>query len=40
VEFSAFVLIAFGFLAIVCVICTIILYPGLRDVIKELKKDS
>jgi len=39
-EFSTFALIVFGFLAIVCVVCTIILYPGLRDIVKEFKKDS
>jgi len=38
-EFSTFALIIFGILSIVVIICTIILYPELRDVVKELKRD-
>lgn len=39
-EISTYAIIVFGILAIVIVICTIILYPELRDVVKEFKKDS
>jgi hypothetical protein len=39
-DFSTYALIFFGILALINVICTIILYPGLRDVVKEFKRDS
>jgi hypothetical protein len=38
-EFSTLAIIIFGFLAIVIIACTIILYPELREVVKEFKKD-
>jgi len=39
-EISTVAIIIFGILAIVIVICTIILFPELRDVVKEFRKDS
>lgn len=38
-EFSTFALVSFGVLTIVNIICAIILYPELRDVVKELKSE-
>jgi hypothetical protein len=38
-EFSTFALIAFGILTIVNIICAVILYPELRNVVKEERKD-
>ena len=38
-EFSTLAMIVFGLLAIVIIVCTIILYPELRDVVKEFKRD-
>jgi hypothetical protein len=38
-EFSTFALIAFGILTIVNIICTVVLYPELRNVVKEDDKD-
>ena len=38
-EFSTLAMIVFGFCAIVMVVCTIILYPELREVVKEFKRD-
>ena len=39
-DFSTYALIIFSILAVAVIICTIILYPQLRDVVKELKKNS
>jgi hypothetical protein len=39
-EFSTLALIIFGILAVVNIVCTIILYPGLKEIAKELKEDS
>jgi hypothetical protein len=39
-ELSTLILIFFGFLTIVSIICTIVLYPGLREMIDELHPDS
>jgi len=36
---STYKLIIFGILTLVNVLCTIKLYPGLKELIKELKKD-
>ena len=38
-EFSTFALIAFGILTIVNIICAIVLYPELRNVVKEDDND-
>lgn len=38
-EFSIIALVIYGILSIVCVVCTIVLLPELRDVVKALKKD-
>ena len=38
-EFSTLAIIVFGICAIIMIVCTIILYPELRDVVKELKRD-
>jgi len=38
-EFSTFALIVFGILTIVNIICAVVLYPELRQVVKELKRD-
>jgi Na+/alanine symporter len=38
-EFSTFALIAFGVLTIVNIICAIVLYPELREVVKEFKRE-
>ena len=39
-EFSTFALVIFGFLAMVCIVCTIVLYPQLKSFVEELKKDA
>ena len=39
-EFSTFALIVFSVLAMIAIICTVILYPELREIIKVLKRDS
>jgi hypothetical protein len=39
-ELSTLALFVFGILTIVSIICTIILYPGLRDLVDDLNKDS
>jgi len=36
---NTFIIIVFTLLTIVNVICTIILYPGLRELVKELKQN-
>lgn len=38
-EFSTYALVIFGVLSAVNVVCTIVLYPGLKEVFKEIKKD-
>jgi len=38
-EFSTFALVAFGVLTIINIICAIILYPELRDVVREFKRE-
>lgn len=37
-ETSILAIIFFGVLTIIMVICTVVLYPALRDVVDELKK--
>ena len=39
-ELSTLMLIIFGLLTIISIICTILLYPGLKDLIDELNSDS
>ena len=39
-EFSTFALVIFGFLAMVCIVCTIVLYPQLKSFVEALKKDA
>lgn len=38
-EFSTYALIIFGILTLINIACTFVLYPGLKEVIKELKKN-
>ncbi len=38
-EFSTFALIVFSVLAMIVIVCTVILYPELRDIIRVLKRD-
>lgn len=39
-EGSTLILIVLGILSIIGVVCTIVLYPELRDFIKEFNRDS
>jgi len=38
-DYSVIELIIFGILTLVNITCTIILFPGLKEVVKELRKD-
>jgi hypothetical protein len=38
-DLSTYALFIFGILTAVNVVCTVKLYPGLKELIKELKKD-
>jgi|GEM_PF-2822415 len=38
-EFSTYALVIFGVLSAVNVVCTIILYPELKQMIKDIKED-
>jgi hypothetical protein len=38
-DFSTLAIIFFGVLSVVIVICTVILYPELKDMIKEFRRE-
>jgi len=38
-DYSVYELIIFGILTLANVTCAIILFPGLKEVVKELRKD-